>query len=43
MRSYLSFRDGPQGRTRNPDADTEFLTGFRTRRFTAFRDDDSKE
>jgi hypothetical protein len=31
MNLIPSFRDGPQGRTRNPDASTEQGSGFRVR------------
>src|SRR5262245_2380684 len=36
-----SFRDGPKGRTRNPDASAEPGSGFRVRTFGAPRNDGS--
>src|SRR5215470_15631226 len=38
-RCLMSFRDGPQGRTRNPGARTSSVSGFRVRRFAAPRND----
>ena len=39
MITSASFRDGPQGRARNPEIRSEFASGFRVRAFSAPRND----